>query len=743
MKCFFSAILIACCTLLSAQVFVEGHVYEKEDKPLEGAMVYYTSLDVFTLTDDKGFFSFSLDSSTFRKGSLLVSRIGYAPDTTYVSEPGHFDFNLLENASITTITVRGRKAGTFVSNAINKVEVITAEELTKSACCDLAGCFNTQASVQVNTTNQLTNAKELRLLGVAGVYNQILIEGMPLFIGNSLTYGISQLSGPMINSIMVAKGTTSILQGYDAISGQINVLLKKYDQMEPLLFNAYANNFGETQFNINVRAMAGPFKVSNSLHFALPGMRMDLENDGFLNMPLTERISLYQTWEYGSTDKDGYASISGVWFTQESRTGGQTNFDPRKDLGSAEVYGQHVDIRQPSLFTKHYYRWDNSKGIGLYSSYQFHEQNSWMGLLNYQSDMHHSWTNLQYESRYGHANLFKAGLSYRYFYSDETIRLSPADTIRSYGGQYIKREHVPGIFAENVLELLDHRLNLITGLRLDYHNSFNWFLTPRFLLKYDFAEGWTYRLSGGNGYRTINTFSDYAQIIASNRELILRETLQPELAYTVGNSLNYQKEFGKWYFDWGADYYLTWFENQVFPDFDSNPIAIQLGNSANSTRSISAQADFKVVYDQWLEGKLSYSYLDVSQNADNGRVSLPFIQRHRFSGAFSVRPSNSPLFLDFNIHYNGSQRLPDPTNLPVQYQYDINTPAYWLFNAQLTYKAKRFDWYVGCENISGFYQAFPLRAWDQPFGPFFDVTTAWGPTRGREWYTGVRYFIKE
>jgi hypothetical protein len=42
-----------------------------------------------------------------------------------------------------------------------KTELINQAELKKAACCDLAGCFETQGTVQAMTTNIITNAKEL------------------------------------------------------------------------------------------------------------------------------------------------------------------------------------------------------------------------------------------------------------------------------------------------------------------------------------------------------------------------------------------------------------------------------------------------------------------------------------------------------------------------------------------------------------------------------------------------------
>ncbi len=738
-------IIFTLCTwhLSIGQFIVDGHIYDHEDKSLEGSVIYFTTSDVYTTSNKEGYFKLNFKDSIIEPGSLIISHIGYENDTFYIREFGHFDFSLSPNAEITTIVIRGRKAGTYISREIGKIEVINQVELTKSACCDLAGCFNTQGSVQVNTTNQITNSKELRLLGVSGVYNQILLEGMPLFIGNSLTYGISQLSGTMINAIMVSKGTTSILQGYDAMSGQINVLLKKYDQIEPLMFNAYINNFGEKQFNINSRSKVGPFKVSNGLHFVLPGRRMDIEGDGFLNMPLTKRVGIYQTWEYGSTDNDGYASITNLMYTNEQRIGGQFDFKPEIHRGSAEVYGQDVRISQPSIFSKHYYRWNQKNGIGLYASYQYHEQESWMGLLQYRSIMQHLWSNIQYERQYGQGNLFKAGISMRNFESREQIALSSLDTLRTYAGDYYKNEFVPGVFAENLLELFDHKVNIITGIRLDQHNVHGLFFTPRFLLKYDIDPNWTYRLSAGKGYRTINSFADYPQIIASNRNMVITENLKPEIAYTLGNSLNHKMSLGDWVFDIGVDLYYTYFENQVFPDFDSEPTTIFLHNSPNSTRSISAQADIKAIYNDWLELKASYNYLDVGMREGERIIELPFIQKHRITSTLSIRPANSPIYLDMNFHINGSQRLPNSANLPEIYQYDTQTPVYTILNAQLTYKISQFEFYGGCENITGFLQRFPFRSYQEPFGPYFDITTAWGPTRGREWYFGLRYTITE
>lgn len=115
----------------------------------------------------------------------------------------------------------------------------------------MAGCFETQTTVQPQTTNIITNSKELRILGLSGVYNRVLIDGFPMIQGLSYTYGISSIPGTLVDNIYVSKGANSIIQGYESISGQINVETKEADKTDKLLLNLYVNNFMEKQLNAN------------------------------------------------------------------------------------------------------------------------------------------------------------------------------------------------------------------------------------------------------------------------------------------------------------------------------------------------------------------------------------------------------------------------------------------------------------------------------------------------------------
>ena len=66
-----------------------------------------------------------------------------------------------------------------------------------------------------------------------------------------------------------------------------------------------------------------------------------------------------------------------------------------------------------------------------------------------------------------------------------------------------------------------------------------------------------------------------------------------------------------------------------------------------------------------------------------------------------------------------------------------------LFNAQFTYNLTRLELYTGIENIFNFRQNRAILSWENPFSPYFDTSSVWGPTRGREFYIGFRYRIEE
>ena len=398
---------------------VSGKVTNAQDEPLIGASIYWLGTSIGTATDVDG--KFELQSSNITNKQLVASFIGYGIDTIDVSKEEFVEFQLLTTASLDEIVVKARKDGIVISNLSPiKTEQITQAELSKSACCDLAGCFNTQSSVQAQTSNVITNSKELRILGLSGVYNQVLINGLPMIQGLSYTYGISSVPGTMVDNIYIAKGANSVLQGYESISGQINVITKNPQTADPLLLNAYVNSFGEKHFNANIAYNTGEWSHITAIHSVQPASKIDRDKDDFLDLTLLTRYSLSHTMQYGNEAEWGWFSKIGARFLNEKRIGGQLQYSESIPARSTDVYGQTVRLSQPEIWGKYGYNYDDYHSIVFQASAYHQDQNSSFGTLNYDAQQTNVYANAQYEYNYSSHGL-KTGLSLRYLNINEDI----------------------------------------------------------------------------------------------------------------------------------------------------------------------------------------------------------------------------------------------------------------------------------------------------------------------------------
>ena len=84
-----------------------------------------------------------------------------------------------------------RQSGNFLAKGKEiRTEVISAAGLCKMACCNLAESFENSASVTVGYSDAVTGARQIRLLGLSGVYTQMLDETRPVMRGLSAPFGL-------------------------------------------------------------------------------------------------------------------------------------------------------------------------------------------------------------------------------------------------------------------------------------------------------------------------------------------------------------------------------------------------------------------------------------------------------------------------------------------------------------------------------------------------------------------------
>jgi outer membrane receptor for ferrienterochelin and colicin len=471
-----------------------------------------------------------------------------------------------------------------------------------------------------------------------------------------------------------------------------------------------------------------------------PADKIDRDDDQFLDLPLLTRYMVFNKWKYGNENELGWNSRIGIRFVHEQRVGGQSFYDPETDQGSTSVYGQTVNFTQPELWTKTGYRINAKHNVVLFASTFHQDQKSYFGTVKYDAQQTNVYANIQHEFSYGNHNV-KSGISYRYLNLNEDISFTDNTLNRTYAGNYHRIENIPGIFAENTMRLFNNKVTWIVGVRGDQHNDFGFMFTPRTLVKYDLAPKTIVRANIGTGWRTVNLFSENIGLLVSSRDILFAEALEPEKAINYGINLTQKFELEEALLSGflSLDYYHTGFQNQIFPDYDSDPTKAIVQNFTGTSVSNGFQAEVYMKVWERFEVKTGYTYLDVYREVGETKELLPFNPKHKVLTTFGYAPLSDRFHFDMNLHWYGEQRLPDTKSNPEEFQRPDYSDPYTVVSAQFTYIFGAFEVYAGCENIFDFRQLQPIISWQDPFSPYFDTSSVWGPTKGREFYLGVRY----
>lgn len=237
-----------------------------------------------------------------------------------------------------------------------------------------------------------------------------------------------------------------------------------------------------------------------------------------------------------------------------------------------------MKFTQGEAYLKTAYRWNENERISVSASGVLHAQNSWFGTVHYQAKQKQVYANAQYEKTWRSAHEFKTGLSLRNLNINEQIGFTDTNLRRSYAGNYLKQEFVPGVFAENIFKWRGDLITLITGVRADHHNVFGWKLTPRAMFKIELSEKTSLRASAGSGWRTVNLFSENIGLLVSSRDIVFKEVLNPEQTFNWGLNLMHKIKAKKIEGFVTVDFYQTRFGNQFFPDYDAVPTKAIISN---------------------------------------------------------------------------------------------------------------------------------------------------------------------
>jgi outer membrane receptor for ferrienterochelin and colicins len=713
---------------------------EGQSVPLSKAHVFWLGTKDGVLTDDHGHYHIERNRNATH---LVVSHVSWTPDTILVGDRSELDILLALPRMTERVEVSASAPDTYVAPIPQRTEVITAAELEKAACCDLAGCFGTTSSVQPDATDVITDTRQLTMLGLGGVYTQVLVDNVPL-PGDRLTrqFGIQSIPGPWVNRIMVSKGAGGVGQGSSAVSGLINVLLLDGMEENRVFFNAFGMSHLEQQYNAYVTTSVENWKTIVALHGTRHGNRMDRDGDSFMDVPVVDRYSLLNKWTF-TNDAEDFTTNTGIRFAWEDRLGGQMEFNENSHRGGTEVYGQRMQNNRAEIYNRSDILVGEKLTLRTHAIASLHELEAFYGTTSYDATQHAGFADAWLVMEPDETHTLTLGASWSWSELRETVNTGLNPLRKTYGGSYNLLESVPGVFIESKLVMFDNALSLVTGVRADHYSEHGIAMTPRLFLRYNYDDVTTLRLSAGTAFRTATVFSEFAPLFASWRDIVVSGTLNPERAISYGfNVVRLYEAFGLS----GTltfDAFRTEFQNQIVADFDQRPDAVIIANLGERTSSdhIMLEATANLPFGLGLRG--SYMLTEAVEIHGGLRKTPPFIARHRALGVITLDMFREQLTATFTAEWRSGQNLPNSDFWPEEFRLPGVSPAFTLLNAHLNANLGRIDLYVGVENLLDFRQAGPIVNARRPFEAHFEPTFAWGPVKGREAYAGTRLRIGE
>jgi len=715
---------------------ISGYVYEmleNSKSPLVGANVYQANTTNGTVTNNEGFFSLNLKRD--KHDLLVVSFVGYQNDTLHVHEVDKrmLDIVLREQSQLSEVEVVSRQKGGFVSRTSTRtIESISGQGLKQAACCNLSESFENSATVNVSYTDAVTGAKHIEMLGLAGQYTQIMQENIPNLRGLAAPYGMGYYPGDWLQSIQVSKGSSSVINGYESITGQINLELKKPDDSEKFFLNLYGNQFGKFEGNVNGRVKFNDrWSTMIFAHVENNSMKHDFNNDTFLDMPLVSQLNLYNRWQYKT---DNVHLGLGVQYLTEDRRGGQVFFNPNEEHTEANGYGIGVNTDRVEAQLKLGYILKNRdfSSIGFQSQFVNHKQESFFGLTDFNADQISYYGNLIYQSYIGNvAHKYSTGVSYAYDQYEQVLNDS----------SFVKTESVPGVFFQyNYSD--GHKLNIIAGVRGDWNSLAGFLFTPRLNIRYNFNAHNILRASAGKGYNSPNIVAENTALFNTSKSVHIAPDLGIESAWNYGLSYNKYVDISEREMIIGLDVFYTNFLTQAVVYRDTDPFNIYINNLDGKSYSLSMQAEVRYEVVKNFDVLLAFRYNDVKTTIDDQITELSMVNRYRGLLSLSYVTNLRKWQFDLNTQLNGDARLPNTSFNPPEYQRPEGSPAYVIMNAQVTKYFKRWEIYVGAENLTNYKQDNPIISPENPFGEYFDATIVWAPIMGIKAYAGIRVTLK-
>ena len=756
---------LALSTALASAQNLTGRVLDAQGKPLPGASVYWADTTVGVATDLEGNFSlYRVKDNT----TLVASFLGYTNDTLRVEhKTREVEFRLSEGVVVDAVVVEGSLGNYIRQDGLLKSENISFAGLCKMACCSLAESFENSASVTVGFSDAISGARQIKMLGLAGTYTQILDENRTIMRGLSAPYGLSYTPGMWLSSIQVSKGITSVTGGHEAITGQINLEHRKPTDEERMFLNVYLDTHLKPEVNLSTALPVTKDKRLSTVilaHASMDTMEHDANDDGFRDMPMMRQFNIANRWLYQA--ENGMQVRWGAKYLNDYRLGGQVGYKPEMRKGEDwrnmwhenRIYGSEVKNQEANAYFKVgkpvgeavFDKESNEElrsNIAFVVDYDFFDEDAYFGADKlFRGRQHMTTANFMYAHYFTPRSSLVSGVSGSSRWVMEELQ-DWSENRANYNGENIaldprRNESEIGAYTEYTYNI-KNKLSIVAGLRYDYAFYFKKHLvTPRAHIKWNITPTTVLRASAGLGHRPTDIVTDNIGIMATGRTLNIDTHLdRMESALTAGGSFSQSfSTFAPSDLTVSVDYFYTQIFNTVVVDQEGSPWMIDIYNNYGPSRTHTAQIDITWTPIKRFDIFATFRYTDsrytINNNGVPTLVERPLVSRYKALINLQYATNMRKWTFDLTAQLNGPARIPTQTG---NLEDSTLSPIYPMLFAQVSRRIKKWEIYVGCENILNFKQKNPILSADNPYSTQFNSSLIWGPLMGAKAYVGVRF----
>ena len=260
--------------------------------------------------------------------TVVAARIGFRPDSLVVVLRAGADTAVTlalreQAAELEAIVVGATRGERRVEDTPLRVEVVDEEEIGEKVAMtpgDVTMMLNETSGLRVQSSSPSLGGASVRVQGLRGRYTLLLVDGLPLYGGQSGGFGLLQIPPLDLGRVEVIKGTASALHGSAALGGVINLVSRRPGEERERTALVNQTSRGGTD---GVFFGAGPLSEQVG-YTVLAGLhrqrRNDLDGDGWTDMPGYRRAVLRPRLYFDRGD--GRTAFVTVGATAEDREGG-------------------------------------------------------------------------------------------------------------------------------------------------------------------------------------------------------------------------------------------------------------------------------------------------------------------------------------------------------------------------------------------------------------------------------------